>query len=224
MGGQREFSNIHRKDKIHTIQPEKLPNRKLINNQHMEKRRADRASETTPHPSIDLQFKNDLERAHPIRQNQSREKKKSNQMPESHQMGSRSTKSHQNTSNDSPQHTQIRRGNIRLSITGNPQKTLAHTQQRVKVSPWTIRNLSNGKYSVRGQSTYPGRNVVIEQRENDYPNHHKPKTLLRRPDENEQICVQTGNTQIPLCKGVGNVRRITDGPKKDRKNISDHRG
>jgi hypothetical protein len=61
-------------------------------------------------------------------------------MPESHQMGSRSTNSHQNTSNDSPQHTQIRRGSIRLSVTGNPQKTRTHTQQRVKVSPCTIRN------------------------------------------------------------------------------------
>jgi hypothetical protein len=30
-------------------------------------------------------------------------------IPKSHQMGSRSRKSHQNTSNDNPQHTQIRR-------------------------------------------------------------------------------------------------------------------
>jgi hypothetical protein len=29
----------------------------------MDKRRSDRASETTPHPRIDLRFKNDLERA-----------------------------------------------------------------------------------------------------------------------------------------------------------------
>jgi hypothetical protein len=36
-------------------------------------------------------------------------------MPLSHQMGSRSTKSHQNTSSDSPQHTQIRRESIRLT-------------------------------------------------------------------------------------------------------------
>jgi hypothetical protein len=123
-------------------------------------------------------------------------------MPLSHQMGSRSTKFHQNTSNDSPQHTQIRRGSIRLSITGNLQKTQTHTQQRVKVSLWTIRNLSNGKYSVRGHSTYPGQNAEIEQRENDYLNHHRPKTphsmLLRRP------------------AGNGNVRKIADRPKKDR--------
>jgi hypothetical protein len=101
-------------------------------------------------------------------------------MPESHQIG-RKTKSHQNTSNDSPQHTQIRRGSIRLSITGNPQKTRTQTKQRVKVSPWT--NLNQSK---------------IDQREKDYPNHHKPKTthstLLRRPKENRRICVQTGNT------------------------------
>jgi hypothetical protein len=59
--GHHGFSNIHRKDKIHTIQPEELPNSKQTNNQHMGKRRADRASETTPHLRIDLEFKNDLE-------------------------------------------------------------------------------------------------------------------------------------------------------------------
>jgi hypothetical protein len=46
----------------------------------MDIRRADRASKTTPRPRIDLQFKNDLERAHSIHQNQSREKKESNQI------------------------------------------------------------------------------------------------------------------------------------------------
>jgi cephalosporin-C deacetylase-like acetyl esterase len=53
----------------------------------------------------------------------------------------------------------------------------AHTQQRFKVTPWTIRNLSNGKYFVRGQSSYPGQNTGIEKSENDYPNHHILKIL-----------------------------------------------
>jgi hypothetical protein len=48
------------------------------------------------------------------------EKNEPKQMPKSHQMGSKSRKSHQNTPNDNHQHTQIRRGSIRLSITGNP--------------------------------------------------------------------------------------------------------
>jgi hypothetical protein len=50
MGGQHGFSNIHREDKIHTIQPEELPNSKKIDNQYLDERRADRPSETTPHP------------------------------------------------------------------------------------------------------------------------------------------------------------------------------
>jgi hypothetical protein len=61
MGRRHEFSNIHRKYKIHLIQPEKLPNSKQTENQHLDKRREDRASETTPYPRTDLRFKNDLE-------------------------------------------------------------------------------------------------------------------------------------------------------------------
>jgi hypothetical protein len=56
-----------------------------------------------------------------------------------------------------------------------------HTQHRFKVTPWTIHNLSNGKYSVRGQSSYPGQNTGIEQRENDYPNHHILNTQRKIP-------------------------------------------
>jgi Reverse transcriptase (RNA-dependent DNA polymerase) len=47
------------------------------------------------------------------------EKNEPNQMPKSHQMGSRSRKFHQNAPNDNLQHTQIRWGSIWLSITGN---------------------------------------------------------------------------------------------------------
>jgi hypothetical protein len=54
MVGRHGFSNIHRKDKIHLIQPEKLPNSKQTEYQHMEKRREDQASETTPYPRTDL--------------------------------------------------------------------------------------------------------------------------------------------------------------------------
>jgi hypothetical protein len=68
MGVQHGFSNIHREDKIHTIQPEELPNSKQTDNQHLDERRADRTMETTPHPRTDFQLKNDLERANPIRQ------------------------------------------------------------------------------------------------------------------------------------------------------------
>jgi hypothetical protein len=74
-------------------------------------------------------------------------------MRKSQQMGSRSRKSHQNTLNDNPQHTQIRRGSIRLCITSNQ-------------SP---RDLSNEKYSVRGQSINPCRNAGTKQRYNNYP-------------------------------------------------------
>jgi hypothetical protein len=72
MGGQHGFSNIHREDKIHTIQPKELPKSKHNDNQHLDEGRADRASETTPHPRTDIRFKNDLERVHPIRQGKSR--------------------------------------------------------------------------------------------------------------------------------------------------------
>jgi hypothetical protein len=61
------------------------------------------------------------------------------------------------------------------------KKTRNHTQQKVNVSPWTIRNLSNQKCFVRVQTTYPGRSAVVEQRENDNPNHQKLKT--NRTDE-----------------------------------------
>jgi hypothetical protein len=37
MGGRHWFSKIHLKDKIHLIQPEKLPNSKQTENQHMNK-------------------------------------------------------------------------------------------------------------------------------------------------------------------------------------------
>jgi hypothetical protein len=40
-GRRQEFSNIHRKDKIHLIQPEKLPNSKPTENQQMNERRDD---------------------------------------------------------------------------------------------------------------------------------------------------------------------------------------
>jgi 5-hydroxyisourate hydrolase-like protein (transthyretin family) len=74
------------------------------------------------------------------------------------------------------------------------KKTRTHTQQRVKVSPQTIHDLSNGKYSVRGQSTNPYRNAGTQQRKNNYPDHHKSKTLLRRTEENGRICIQTYKT------------------------------
>jgi hypothetical protein len=97
--------------------------------------------------------------------------------------------------------TQIRRRSIRLRIEDNPQKTRTYTLQRVKVGPWTIRNLSNRKSFVRVQPTYPGRNAGIEQRADDNPNHHKPKTphstLLRRP-----FCVDPSASTLhrrPFC-------------------------
>jgi hypothetical protein len=62
------YGRLDREDKIHTILPEELPNSKQTNNQYLDERRADRASETTPHPRTDIRFKNDLEQAHPIRQ------------------------------------------------------------------------------------------------------------------------------------------------------------
>jgi hypothetical protein len=52
MGRQHVFSNIHQEDKIHTIQPEELPNIKQTDNHYLDNWRADRVSETTPH-SID---------------------------------------------------------------------------------------------------------------------------------------------------------------------------
>jgi hypothetical protein len=68
-------------------------------------------------------------------------------------------------------------------------KKLEPTQQRVKVSPRTIHDLSNGKYSVRDQSTNPYRYAGTQQRKNNYPDHHKSKTLLRRTEENGRICI-----------------------------------
>jgi hypothetical protein len=61
MSGQHGFPNIHREDKIHTIQPEELPNSIQTDNQRLNKRRANRASETTPHPRTDLRFKHELD-------------------------------------------------------------------------------------------------------------------------------------------------------------------
>jgi hypothetical protein len=88
-------------------------------------------------------------------------------MPKSHHIGRRPSKSYQNTPNDNPQHTQIRRGSIWLSTTGYTQKTRTPTQQRVKISSRTIRDVSNGECSLRGGSTNPIRNAGTKQRKNN---------------------------------------------------------
>jgi hypothetical protein len=106
-----------------------------------------RASETTPYP------RTDLERAHPIRQDQGRKK-----------MNLIKCLSHTKWGADQENLIKIHRMIILSTLRYGEEaygsashailkKTRTHTQQRVKVSPRTIRDLSNGKYSVRGKST-----------------------------------------------------------------------